>query len=81
VNGAYVTGVTAGGSDTPIEFPTTPGAYDTTFAGQDAFVSKLDTIGVAAPTSKVDCKNGGWATFRSPSFRNQGQCVRYVSTH
>ncbi len=27
------------------------------------------------PTSKDDCKNGGWMTFNEPSFRNQGECV------
>ncbi len=28
-----------------------------------------------APTSKEQCKNGGWQQF---GFRNQGQCVRAV---
>ena len=24
------------------------------------------------------CKNGGWKTFTNPSFKNQGQCVKYL---
>jgi hypothetical protein len=28
------------------------------------------------PTSKDQCKNGGWRTF--PGFRNQGECVAFV---
>ena len=31
----------------------------------------------AAPTSRDDCKNGGWADY---GFRNQGQCIRFVNT-
>lgn len=30
------------------------------------------------PTSKQQCKHGGWRTFTSPAFRNQGQCVRSI---
>jgi hypothetical protein len=33
------------------------------------------------PTSKNDCKHGGWKTFTNPSFKNQGQCVSYVNHH
>jgi hypothetical protein len=33
------------------------------------------------PTSKDDCKNGGWQTFSNPSFKNQGDCVSFVATH
>jgi hypothetical protein len=32
----------------------------------------------AAPSSKDECKKGGWETFTNPSFKNQGQCVSYV---
>ncbi len=32
------------------------------------------------PATKDDCKNGGWATFNDPAFKNQGDCVSYVST-
>lgn len=32
------------------------------------------------PTDKDQCRDGGWATFNNPSFRNQGQCVSYVAT-
>ena len=28
-----------------------------------------------APTTKDDCKKGGWKTFTDPKFKNQGQCV------
>jgi hypothetical protein len=31
------------------------------------------------PTSKDQCKNGGWMTFTNPSFKNQGQCVSSVA--
>jgi hypothetical protein len=33
--------------------------------------------GSTRPTSKARCKNGGWRTFRV--FKNQGDCVRFVS--
>jgi hypothetical protein len=32
----------------------------------------------SAPTSMEQCKNGGWKTFTSPAFKNQGQCVSFV---
>ena len=32
-----------------------------------------------SPASKDDCKNGGWETFNSPAFKNQGDCVSYVA--
>jgi hypothetical protein len=46
---AYVTGSTESGDPDYIEFPTTPGAFDTSFNGvnQDAFVTKLNAAGSA----------------------------------
>jgi hypothetical protein len=35
---------------------------------------------VAPPTSKDQCKNGGWQTFTDPSFKNEGDCVSFVAT-
>jgi hypothetical protein len=32
------------------------------------------------PTSKDQCKNGGWMSFSSPAFKNQGDCVSFVAT-
>ncbi len=32
------------------------------------------------PTTKDDCKNGGWMTYTNPTFKNQGQCVNSVAT-
>ena len=34
---------------------------------------------VFQPTSKSGCKKGGWAVFRHPSFKNQGQCIKFVN--
>jgi hypothetical protein len=31
------------------------------------------------PTSKAQCKNGGWQTFTNPSFASQGDCIKYVN--
>ena len=36
---------------------------------------------VQGPTSKSQCKNGGWHSFTSPKFRNQGQCVSWYEHH
>ena len=33
---------------------------------------------VPFPTSKEQCKNGGWRTF--PGFKNQGECVSFVES-
>ena len=44
---------------------------------QTAVVSAaLPTVG--GPTSKQECKHGGWRTFTSPSFRNKRECVRSI---
>ncbi len=32
-------------------------------------------------TNKEQCKDNGWKTFTSPSFKNQGQCVSYVESN
>ena len=32
----------------------------------------------ALPTSKDQCKNGGWRNF--PGFKNQGDCISFVAT-
>lgn len=33
------------------------------------------------PQSKDECKNEGWMTFSSPTFKNQGDCVSYVQSN
>ena len=36
------------------------------------------TVKPRVPTSKAQCKNGGWRNY--PQFKNQGQCVAFVVT-
>jgi hypothetical protein len=36
---------------------------------------------IGPPTSKAQCKKGGWRQFNNPSFKNQGQCVAYANHH
>jgi hypothetical protein len=36
-------------------------------------------VPVAAPTTKDDCKDGGWASYNDPSFENQGACVAFAN--
>jgi hypothetical protein len=36
---------------------------------------------IGPPTSKDQCKNGGWQSFVSQGFKNQGDCVSYVATN
>jgi hypothetical protein len=41
-----------------------------------AFNGQVQVLG--APTSKDQCKHGGWKNFAAPSFKNQGRCVSWV---
>lgn len=34
-----------------------------------------------APDDKDDCKNGGWESYESLSFKNQGACVSYLMSN
>jgi hypothetical protein len=43
---------------------------------QEGLVMKLNS-GKGNPSTKEDCKDGGWENF---GFQNQGQCVRFVET-
>jgi hypothetical protein len=79
--------IAAGGNQVP--FPTgTIKAIDILIDVEGtADVSDITVNGVlqepapATPTTKDQCKNGGWKTFTSPSFKNQGDCVSFVATH
>ncbi len=79
---AYITGSTDSS-----DFPVTAGALQTTFNSGvgptgfpgDAFVSKFSFC--TQPSTKSECKNGGWRKFCEPSFNNQGQCVAFVNHH
>jgi hypothetical protein len=78
--------IAAGGNQVP--FPTgTIQAVDILIDVQGtADVSNITVNGVlqvpapSGPTSKDQCKNGGWKTFTDPSFKNQGDCVSFVAT-
>ncbi len=35
---------------------------------------------IGPPTTKEQCKKGGWQTFNNPAFKNQGDCIQYVNT-
>jgi hypothetical protein len=60
-----------------------PGPLDcSTFSGGDGVrVNERGDIVVhdppAVPTTKDQCRNGGWRNF--PAFKNQGQCIAFVN--
>lgn len=59
----------------------TPGALGNvdSFSFNGAYFDFEPAIG--PPTSRDDCKNGGWAMFNTPyPFKNQGDCNQYVNT-
>jgi hypothetical protein len=58
----------------PATFPSVPRFPD--FANETGDVVVTDTL--PFPTSKDQCKSGGWRTFGV--LRNQGDCVSFVAT-
>ena len=56
--------------------PKTPPAVPTAAQPADIAVRAAP----AAPTSKDQCKHGGWRDFPALGFKNQGDCVSYVAT-
>jgi hypothetical protein len=46
--------------------------------GTGAYRVALTGTRACAPTTKEECKNGGWRNF--PGFKNQGDCVSFVAT-
>jgi hypothetical protein len=40
---------------------------------------ELDPVAPTTPTTKDQCKDGGWMNFTNPTFKNQGQCVSSVN--
>jgi len=53
--------------------------YNPATVGETTLVFTYDIADdeVTDPTTKDECKKGGWESF---GFRNQGQCVRFVET-
>lgn len=39
----------------------------------------ITVTGSGSPTTKEQCKDGGWQRFDNPRFRNQGECVSFVA--
>ena len=42
------------------------------------FNGKLQKLAPGKADFARPCKKGGWKTFSSPAFKNQGQCVKYL---
>jgi hypothetical protein len=45
----------------------------------DEYFDSGTPVCATGPTSKQQCKKGGWRQFKNPSFKNQGQCVKFVN--
>jgi hypothetical protein len=66
---------TPGASGTPTRADT----ITATYSGDSAHMSSSGTTAVTVrPTTKADCKNGGWQNY---GFPNQGQCIKFVQQH
>ena len=64
-----------GASGTPTRADTITASYN----GDSAHLSSSGTTAVTVrPTTKADCKNGGWQNY---GFPNQGVCIEFVQLH
>ena len=56
------------------------GGFDKVVISAAGDVTTYDFEPALTPASKDECKNGHWADYNTPHFRNQGDCVSYVAT-
>jgi hypothetical protein len=79
--------IAAGGNQVPVPTGTISSVDVLIDVQGTADLSKITVNGqsevpaASGPTSKAQCKHGGWKSFTSPSFRNQGQCVSWFEHH
>jgi hypothetical protein len=80
--------IAAGGNQVPVPTGTISSAEVLIDVEGTADLSNITFNGVVqvpapvtTPTTKSDCKKGGWKAFTDPTFRNQGQCVSWVNHH
>jgi hypothetical protein len=55
------------------------GYFDNVVVSTPGGSTTYDFEPVLTPSSKDQCKNGGWMTFNTPVFKNQGDCVSFTS--
>lgn len=79
--GSYVRAFAISVGDTSANDVGLAGYLDTVVVNTTADVTTYDFEPALTPANKDACKKGGWMTFNTPSFTNQGQCVSYVVSH
>ena len=57
------------------------GYLDNVVVNTDSDIVTSDFEPALTPSSKDECKKGGWMSFNTPSFGNQGQCVSFVQAN
>ncbi len=56
------------------------GYLDNVVVNLNGDVTTYDFEPILSPSTKDDCKSGGWMIFNTPVFKNQGDCVSYVQS-
>jgi hypothetical protein len=56
------------------------GNVDAFTIGIDGVNTTYDFEPAITPTTKDQCKKGGWQQFNAPFFKNQGDCIQFVNT-
>jgi hypothetical protein len=78
--------IAAGGNQVPVPAGTVSSAnvlidvQGTADLSNIAFNDQTEVPAIG-PTSKAQCMHGGWKSFTSPSFKNQGRCVSWFEHH
>src|SRR5437763_451455 len=79
--GMFSVGVTqAGANDSPF-FSVKASVFDPTSTGQITAKWVLEPAASGQPATTAACKKDGWKSFTNPSFKNQGQCIKFVKKH
>lgn len=68
-----VSAATPGGTLLPNRVGAFSGAVDPNLANNAA-------VKTTTAVSAEECKADGWRHFTNPTFRNQGQCIRWIKT-